>query len=1174
MLSQYKNTAQINSAINSISADRFDRTKTEFFAYDLQESVVSNKNIINVTDASRIEMHVYTVDTWITGNHKIQFQTKLPEFKDSVTNKTINVDSAIGIDIYSEFKKLNLTAGTFRVAINFFKNLIGSYEQQHLRIDEISPDRTEIRLRAIDDEHPEFLEQITSYIKNVRQTSDTYYKPYLLNFSNNQCILFVNSVVIGEYLYVKLNDPLPQNIALDFKCWVVEEQKPPYIDRISISPNLIDTQYKSLANPNWQATAVSNTSNETNFRNWTELLGSSTQTSQQIVDAYFSGSLSGIQLNIDYRDFNNFIFYSSATERLENFKYKLELQEYYTSQSMIVSQLSGSVATTNMQDFLNLKTNLISGFDEFEKYLYYQSSSILTTYSNQSETFNVASLTGSYITPVPKTNLYQPYTLASISSTSFKNWYDSLYATASLYDTLNINSLHYNIPEHLRLDSNAADLITFTNMLGQHYDIIYTYIHNMSRINKREENPKLGMPNELLYSVAKQFGWSLTDGNQSQDLWKYVLGTSETGTSLTGSNTVGDPSVPGREMTYAVWRRIVNNLPLLLKSKGTKRSVQALLSCYGIPQSFISINEYGGPRIERAPVYEKLNFDYALDLSGSSAGTVTVNYSQSINTVELRFRTADVVKYPTMPSTMNLFTIGSNTVTLDYTSGTKGTMKINGTGSANIELFDGGWLTTMLKTNGTNLDLITKKSKYGKIVAAVSSSATASFATSASLTLGSTSTGASRLLGQLQELRIWSSSLSDSAFNNHVKAPAAYNANVDSYDELLFRLPLTQKINHTLTSSLGGYQSKASTISASFAGWSLATPYDSLEETYYYDAISLGAGTFDDNKIRFEDNELIGTLDVKTRAERSQFDKAPLDSKKLGVYFSPQTMIDEDIIAQLGFVELDQYIGDPGSVESNSYPALVQAAQDYWKKYSNKNDINAYINMFTLFDLSFFKQLDQLLPARVNKLTGILIQPNILERSKDTILPKVQRFNDSYTCIIDNISPTASAAYTTYLGEVDGKVLLLTAEDDDQLQGYLTSSNDQKYDGTTYKYNYLIHSGSTYITASTPYWMSEGELPVYLTGIYSTIKLLASDTTYITGSSVINRWTGSRVEIQDYLPTGIDNQRYAGSKLTSPAFNINSTQTIDGGPVVEWRSANPNQLIYQNNGEQGSFVLV
>jgi hypothetical protein len=58
-----------------------------------------------------------------------------------------------------------------------------------------------------------------------------------------------------------------------------------------------------------------------------------------------------MKLNIDYSDFNNFIFYSSATERLENFRYKLELLEYYTSQSLVVAQLSGSVATTNQQDF-------------------------------------------------------------------------------------------------------------------------------------------------------------------------------------------------------------------------------------------------------------------------------------------------------------------------------------------------------------------------------------------------------------------------------------------------------------------------------------------------------------------------------------------------------------------------------------------------------------------------------------------------------------------------------------------------------------------------------------------------------------------------------------------------------------------------------------------------------
>jgi hypothetical protein len=70
------------------------------------------------------------------------------------------------------------------------------------------------------------------------------------------------------------------------------------------------------------------------------------------------------------------------------------------------------------------------------------------------------------------------------------------------------------------------------------------------------------------------------------------------------------------------------------------------------------------------------------------------------------------------------------------------------------------------------------------------------------------------------------------------------------------------------------------------------------------------------------------------------------------------------------------------------------------------------------------------------------------------------------------------------------------------------------------------------------------------------------------------RFTGSLAQVQDYIPTGIANHRFNGSKLTCKDFNINTTQTVDGGPVVEWRAANGNQLIYQNNGEQGSFRLV
>jgi hypothetical protein len=874
MLDQYKNIEQILLAKKSISAQRIDTVQLQNINSNFAAPVYFDNTIIN---KSTVEFHLYSGDVWISGQHKSQSLPNTPVYFNSIDNTEIRFDSQpYVLDIYQELQDLKITNGNYKIAVNFFKNLIGGYDQQHLRIDEISPDRTEIRLKAIDVNDSNFITQISNYIETVNQTSTIgYFQTYLLNFSRNQCVQFVNSVVIGEYLYVKLYEPLPESIEKNFRCWVVKELKPTYIDNINVESIIEAQTFNVLSGPNWQANYSYDTSTETGLQNWNDLLGSSTSTSQQIIDSFFSGSLSGMKLNIDYSDFNNFIFYSSATERLDNFKYKLQLIEYYTSQSLVLTGISGSNATTNAQDFSNLKSSLIGGFDNFEHYLYFESSSNLTTYDIPLINANVENVTGSYIQPVPKSNSTVPYTQYSISSSQFETWYNVLYTSASLYDNLNDNSLLRTVPDHIQLQSDSVDLTTFVNMLGHHYDILYTYINHMTKINKREENPKLGMADDLLYSVAKQFGWNLTNGQQGKKLWEYTLGVSETGIPITGSNSVGDPSVSGQKSTATIWRRIVNNLPLLLKSKGTKRSIQALLSCYGIPQSLITINEYGGPRLDRAPLYEKLNFDYALDLITNTAGTVTVNYDQPIEAVELRFRTDSVITNPLLPSTMNLFTIGSNTVTLDYTSGTFGSIQINGTSSADIELFDGGWLSTVLRKDGSNLQVVAKKSKYGKIVAAVSASATSSFASTGTLTLGG-STGGSRLLGQLQELRLWTSSLQDSAFNNHTKAPAAYDGNVNAYDELVFRVPLTQKINHATTSSLTGVEPNNSGISASFASWTNNTPYDSIEETYYYDGISLGAGTYDDNKIRLEDNELVGSLDVKTRAERSQFDKSSI----------------------------------------------------------------------------------------------------------------------------------------------------------------------------------------------------------------------------------------------------------------------------------------------------------
>jgi hypothetical protein len=244
--------------------------------------------------------------------------------------------------------------------------------------------------------------------------------------------------------------------------------------------------------------------------------------------------------------------------------------------------------------------------------------------------------------------------------------------------------------------------------------------------------------------------------------------------------------------------------------------------------------------------------------------------------------------------------------------------------------------------------------------------------------------------------------------------------------------------------------------------------------------------------------------------------------------------------------------------------------------------------MFTLFDLSFFRHLEQLLPARTDKMVGLLIQPNILERSKDTILPTIERFESFYSSSIEQVQPATTGDFVSYTASLGGNILSLTGLDDDQWQAYITGG-DASYESTPYSYEYLLYSGSTWITASSPYWLSDALQPVYLDSVLSEFRYISGSTQYITSSYPVgyygtssygsssyassNRFTGSFAQVQDYLPTGIDNQRYSGCKMSSPGFNINSTQTVDGGPVAEYSTANPNQLIYQSYGDQGSFVL-
>lgn len=116
------------------------------------------------------------------------------------------------------------------------------------------------------------------------------------------------------------------------------------------------------------------------------------------------------------------------------------------------------------------------------------------------------------------------------------------------------------------------------------------------------------------------------------------------------------------------------------------------------------------------------------------------------------------------------------------------------------------------------------------------------------------------------------------------------------------------------------------------------------------------------------------------------------DLNYLEVAISPQNAINDDIINDLGYFNIDDFIGDPGYAASSSYADLDWLRQDYFKKYIRKQNILDTIKLLSYYDNSLFKMIKDFVPAKVRLATGLTIKPHLLERSKyPNLKPQTQR---------------------------------------------------------------------------------------------------------------------------------------------------------------------------------------
>ena len=955
-----------------------------------------------------------------------------------------------------------------------------------------------------------------NYVKNNIERYKTYAK------IDSQYYLVINSVlgVDGEQRILKTKQPLSPDVEFGEGFTFVEKRLPDYVDNVRLIPfedDIDDGIFLRLPNFN----SVDNPINfqGTEYKSHNSLTSSNADDTRDIERLLISQSILDVEPNIDYQKtttdlnietddtgFGNFIHFSNVESRVRNFKKKLQLIETYNTDSQSLQNVSSSLET--IQQLEAKRQRVKNSFDPFEHYMYFESSSYVSSSDGQFHDTAWPKVTTSH----PISASTSDYTLRGVNDPTASIWFDNMVSSASTYDQTNMDSLRNSLPEHVYADTQNNVFLEFMDMVGQYFDEIWTYTTSLTDLNVRVNKISEGISKDVAIHYANALGMNLYSGNDLLTLPTYLLGKDTDGSDLYES--------PQEQVTEKIWKRILANLPFFIKAKGTERALKGLLNCYGIPSTMLRVREYGGPDKGTRVSYEiKRKFTRALDFK--SGQYIQSNWATGSNglipdTIEFRFRSPKSQDQVILQKDDDFaISLQDNGETDDYgflrftISGSDGSVNYI-TSSLQPFYNDEMWsvmLTRKSASNGLEFDddsihasssfeLTTKyyESSRQKLLyqdsqsmEVTASAINAAFTSSGHVFLGgSGSSFGTQFTGSLMEYRLWSEPLSQSIFDNHVRVPKAYNGNhySSSYDELLVRYQLDENKDlsvaakatasntaHNLSLYPGGSVTEAHSVDANgFTGNFSRT----IEDQEKLRVPSLGPTRRNATKIRIEDTTLPEgrQLMVDQRVEKSNDDFAPLDDHSLGVYFSPVDVVNEDIMYSIADFNFDDFIGDPRDETKPIYTDLRDLRKEYFKRYDMTNNFFDYLRILQFYDSSVYDTLLQLVPARAKTNVGVLIEPNILERSKQVIV-RTPEFENTYyenaghfddglkvtryiTGSNDNYFET-SGEYTTYNG-----VLNLAFFDTGSSLGFLNNRSLMVLDDIDKRSEY----GTLYATAS------------------------------------------------------------------------------------------------------------
>lgn len=966
-------------------------TAPDFVGYDVNFSIsyeTKDTDYINLT----LEGSSYVSKISPTGKIDLNFLDLLTK-----TNTPINPD----------LKSSNITIGLTPFNTSGLSPIQGKKEIITIRCD---LGKNQIQKPQVANR---FVDAFLSQIDFSRTTDDTSkLLTHNLHLGDGDNKIISNWVGSEGTLIAKLYEPLPTSVQENQQVWISKLQSNPIVETVTLSG---DDQLvcSPLKGPNFSLIP----DNGLGYQIYDNLIASGSATSDLLINKYFNGlNIDTIKLDIQYTSgssyaFENFVNFGSAEERANNFYYKIQLLENYVSKlnsltdglelGQILTELDSNdvtidgiqatspvlftedeVFTLDVQQRVyrnptekieadkvinNIRT-LLASFDGFENFLYTSNNSLAWP---------------KVVIPRPVTQ-YPITVIKNSQDSTLISWFNELIAAAAEYDKNNINYIINNIPLFVKNDVENSEFLLFFDMIGQHFDVIWVYINSLKKLRKNDEAGIKGVPKEFVHTILKSFGWDGLRAYDSQFLWEYALGQTKEGqqkysTSLEDANN-------------QIWKRILNNLPYLLKHKGTARAMKAIMATYGVPQTMLTIMEFGGPQDPEESGTTDFTFDdrtAALHLYPSASidipwKSVSGEYPYSI----------EFMVKPQQLKTSRI--LSSDNFTLDIIqTGSKAYLEFDLDGETTQSIpfahSTDNYSGILISRTTDNYEVLYKTSDGERIYVESSlqlnTVVSSSWETDSVISIGNDFTGA------LDEVRLWRVPLEETKFENHVLFPNSINGNsyTASTADLLFRLDFEYPIDFVLgTSTVPPDAVKNVSINTSY-GVSFASAsnfddtllnypysYEPYERTVTTKVPSLGYNYA--NKIRTEEQTLIGNLSHKKRATKGSFDRDPIDSSRLGLFFSPIKELNMDIVKSLGDFNIDNYIGDPSDEYKSEYSELATLRNYYFERIDRNS--HEYIRLVKYISKSLFDVLASLAPARAKVSKGLLIEPHFLERSK------------------------------------------------------------------------------------------------------------------------------------------------------------------------------------------------